>query len=185
VPLVLDDRRALARWRAAEVIIIEEISMVDAEVLDKLDTIARACRREPHKAFGGVQIIVVGDFHQLEPVPRDVALHAAAAPPPPRPKPKLAFESQAWASCRFIHVVLTKVERQAEGPFLEMLSQLRVGVFDAAPKLLASRFCPLEGDLVGATPHIYTHTLDVEAHNRGQLDLLSTPLISFPALDQL
>lgn len=187
--MVLDNPRARARWCAVDMLIFDEISMVSGEIMDKLDFIARKFAPELCKAFGGVQIIAVGDFHQLEPVPVQpatvqpaVALSHAAARPP---KPTLAFESDAWKSLEFVSVVLTQVERQADVSYVKLLAQLRVGVFDGAPKLLETRVRPLEEQLVGAIPHIYTHTRDVDAHNSQQLALLQSPSISFRAVDQL
>ena len=50
--------RALGRWRAAKVLIIDEISMIDAQLFDKLEQIARRLRGNSDKPFGGIQLLV-------------------------------------------------------------------------------------------------------------------------------
>lgn len=59
-----------ANWRKCQCLIIDEISMIDGEFFDKLETVARAVRKS-RKPFGGIQLVVCGDFLQLPPVARD------------------------------------------------------------------------------------------------------------------
>jgi len=68
VARALHDDRARKRWRETDILIIDEISMLGAEFLDKLDFIGRELRREKTKPFGGIQLIFSGDFLQLPPV---------------------------------------------------------------------------------------------------------------------
>jgi len=56
------------RWMNTKVLIIDEVSMVDGELFDKLEEIARATRNNG-RPFGGIQLIITGDFFQLPPVP--------------------------------------------------------------------------------------------------------------------
>lgn len=60
------------RWKAVEVIVIEECSMLSAVFPDLLDAVAKNLKRKFSTPFGGVQIIPVGDFHQLAPIPEFV-----------------------------------------------------------------------------------------------------------------
>eukprot|EP00029_Vermamoeba_vermiformis_P013062 TRINITY_DN7997_c0_g2_i1.p1 TRINITY_DN7997_c0_g2~~TRINITY_DN7997_c0_g2_i1.p1 ORF type:complete len:234 (+),score=24.65 TRINITY_DN7997_c0_g2_i1:44-745(+) len=59
--------RSAAWWKRAKVLIIDEVSMIDAELFDKLDFVARVVRGQ-NKPFGGIQLICSGDFFQLPPV---------------------------------------------------------------------------------------------------------------------
>jgi PIF1-like helicase len=59
---------SVARWRRTKVLIIDEISMIDSVLFEKIDHVARACRSTTHMPFGGVQLIIFGDFLQLPPV---------------------------------------------------------------------------------------------------------------------
>eukprot|EP00747_Dinoflagellata_sp_TGD_P165187 gnl/TRDRNA2_/TRDRNA2_186142_c0_seq1.p1 gnl/TRDRNA2_/TRDRNA2_186142_c0~~gnl/TRDRNA2_/TRDRNA2_186142_c0_seq1.p1 ORF type:complete len:516 (-),score=59.53 gnl/TRDRNA2_/TRDRNA2_186142_c0_seq1:158-1705(-) len=64
---VLRDANACARWQAASLLIIDEVSMVSGKLLDCLDAVGRAARRRPALRFGGLQLLFCGDFHQLPP----------------------------------------------------------------------------------------------------------------------
>lgn len=63
------NRRAAGRWKYCQTLIIDEVSMMDPELLDKLDYIARAIRRRSEKPFGGIHVVLCGDFLQLPPIP--------------------------------------------------------------------------------------------------------------------
>ena len=65
---VYDNDHAVQRWQYCRCLIIDEISMIDAAFLHKLDSIARAVRQTPRLPFGGIQLIFSGDFFQLPPV---------------------------------------------------------------------------------------------------------------------
>lgn len=70
-------------WRRAKVLIIDEVSMIDGKLLDKLAIIGSHVREDP-RPFGGLQLVLCGDFLQLPPVTRNDA------------DPVFAFESQVW-----------------------------------------------------------------------------------------
>lgn len=57
--------RVMARIKSTELLIVDEISMVEAAFFDKLEAVARAVRGRPREAFGGMQLVVVGDFLQV------------------------------------------------------------------------------------------------------------------------
>ena len=65
---VHENDHAVQRWQYCKCLIIDEISMIDAAFLHKLDGIARVVRQTPHVPFGGIQLIFSGDFFQLPPV---------------------------------------------------------------------------------------------------------------------
>jgi len=96
---------------------------------DKLDYIGRNTRHFcKHKAFGGIQLLVTGDFSQLPPVTKKREL-------------EFAFEAQCWAQCFDLQVELTKVFRQADSQtFVDILNEVRRGVLsDRAAELLSQR----------------------------------------------
>jgi ATP-dependent DNA helicase PIF1 len=85
-------------WERCKVLIIDEISMIDAELFEKLDFIGRVIRRT-NKPFGGIQLVVSGDFFQLPPVTNSL-----------EDKPReFCFKSPKWTECIDITVELTKV----------------------------------------------------------------------------
>lgn len=106
----------LRRWLDVEVLIIDEISMVDCVLFDKLDAIARKLRRV-ERPFGGIQLVLTGDFFQLPPVRkgRDDG------------SPKFCFESKIWDQAVQDTIGLTQIYRQRDPEFSTMLNQIREG----------------------------------------------------------
>ena len=68
VKKIKKNQKAKTRWMRTKVLIVDEISMVDGDLFDKLESIARAVRNNG-RPFGGIQLIITGDFFQLPPVP--------------------------------------------------------------------------------------------------------------------
>lgn len=101
VDFVKKNRKAVGRWMRSEVLIIDEVSMVDGDLFDKLAHIAKRFRRKEGTPFGGIQLIMTGDFFQLPPVTKNG-------------QPKFAFEAAAWKECIDVTVNLTKVFRQKD-----------------------------------------------------------------------
>ncbi|GAN07813.1 DNA repair and recombination protein [Mucor ambiguus] len=108
------NRRSSERWKETAVLIIDEISMVDAELFDKMDYIARRVRHTD-APFGGIQIVVTGDFFQLPPVNKDKVS-------------KFAFEAESWRAAISRTVLLTQVFRQKDGTFVRILNEMRLGI---------------------------------------------------------
>src|SRR5262249_18270756 len=92
---------ALDRWQKVKVLIIDEISMIDGDLFDKLEEIARNVRSD-NRSFGGIQVVITGDFSQLPPVPYNYTTT------------KFAFESKVWKVVMKQTIVLRKVWRQAD-----------------------------------------------------------------------
>ncbi|CAL8472054.1 g11596 [Coccomyxa elongata] len=166
---------AAKRWRMAATLIIDEISMVDGDMLDSLEEVARAVRR-CKQAFGGLQLVLTGDFHQLPPVAKGRQAMAAR---------RFAFEAHCWDSCVSTCMLLTKVYRQEDREFVDILSAVRGGRCSAAvlDKLKDRCRRPL-GLLDGILPtKLYTHTDDVDAINSRHLAELSGEAVRFVAQD--
>ena len=78
-------------WNQTDLLIIDEISMMPAELLEKLNTIGQIIRKNT-KPFGGIQLLLVGDFYQLPPVIRDTSGAGIM------PTEIFAFQSSQWSS---------------------------------------------------------------------------------------
>ena len=108
--------------REVEVIIIDEVSMLRADVLDMMDFSLRHIRRNPQK-FGGVQMLFIGDLYQLPPVVRDeneyIMKKYYASP--------FFFDAFALQDTNLLTIELTKVYRQTDETFLEILNEIRDG----------------------------------------------------------
>lgn len=109
------------RWKGCKVLIIDEISMVDGELLDKLNDIAMAIRKN-RDPFGGIQLICTGDFFQLPPVDAGSKFNQNQA------KVCFAFESKIWKNKLSSTIVLTQVFRQqGDNRLIEILNNMRMG----------------------------------------------------------
>lgn len=161
---VRSSRKAMARWRRCDVLIIDEISMIAKNMFTKLEYIAREIRGS-EEPFGGVQLIAVGDMFQLAPV----------EPGNPKGVYYYAFESPVWWKCLPHSVLLTRVHRQrADEPnhaqFLAGLSALRLGVLTPEFKRLLQACKTQPKGATGIIPTcLYAHNVDVDAMNRDEL----------------
>ena len=170
---VARSERHLKYWRACRTLIIDEISMVDADMLDKLDEVARAIRRAPGRPFGGIQLFLSGDLLQLPPVNKNR-------------QAKFAFQGTAWGKLELATVLLTKVYRQADEAFVRILNDVRFGRMtpevQAALKGCVGR--PLDDDDGIVPTKIRALNKDVEEENHAQLDRLSGRSKVFTARDE-
>jgi nucleoside-triphosphatase THEP1 len=108
-------------FRDLELLIIDEVSMVRCDTLDALDAILRYIRRKPHKVFGGVQVLFIGDLFQLPPVMPDgewSLLREYYASP-------FFFHSKAVTSSPPVYIELKKIYRQNEERFIDILNRIR------------------------------------------------------------
>lgn len=160
------------RWRRCQALIIDEISMMDGAFFDLLEAVARKVRGNS-RPFGGIQLILSGDFHQLPPVVKDQLTR------------KFTFESESWQRCIQASVQLTQVFRQNDSDFIDILAEIRAGT---APEstlraLLARCAAPLELEDGILPTQLLTHRADVDAINDRQLNSLEGNVISFTAQD--
>ena len=122
--------------REIEIIIIDEVSMLRADVLDMMDFSLRFVRRNQQE-FGGVQMLFIGDLYQLPPVVRDEHFLGQYYKSP------FFFESYALKEMPLITLELTTVYRQTDEKFLDILNDIRDGaVGDIDFETLNERYIP-------------------------------------------
>src|SRR3989338_5832170 len=154
---LLEREPLVRRVRLAHVLIIDEVSMLDAYTLTMVDRAVRTLRGLPagkagnELPFGGLQIIFVGDFFQLPPVSKG------------EPS-KFAFESPAWEEANPLYCYLSEQHRQEDGVFLELLGALRAGKLNDTHKdALRSRAeFPEDNEL---STRLYPHNANVDQVN--------------------
>ncbi|KAM9280603.1 ATP-dependent DNA helicase PIF1 [Cariama cristata] len=158
-------------WLACQHLIIEEISMVDGKFFDKLEAVARAVRKRD-EPFGGIQLIICGDFLQLPPVCKA------------NEETKFCFQAKSWRKCIHINMELTEVRRQTDKNFVSLLSAVRLGrcTEEVTRQLMQTAANSSERDGILAT-RLCTHKDDVEVTNERRLQQLSGEVHSFEALD--
>lgn len=146
------------RLQKAKVLIIDEVSMLSANVLSMVDEVVREVRHEPDLAFGGLQVVLVGDFFQLPPVSRS--------------KVEFAFESPVWGKLNPLVCYLTEQHRQDDGQFLSVLGAIRAGDWDHTHvSLITAREAEYDSIEEGV-PQLFTHNADVDRINSEQLGKL-------------
>lgn len=110
-------------YRRLELLIIDEVSMVRADLLDAIDLSLRRNRSNPHP-FGGVQLVLVGDLFQLPPVVTDEAKEILSAKAYESP---YFFSSHVFKRIEMEAVELTRFFRQEDREFIELLNRVRIG----------------------------------------------------------
>lgn len=177
---VLRSKDAVERWLTTTVLIIDEISMVSADLLELLDMIAREVKGEKDKAFGGIQLILAGDFHQLPPIFKSYGKS-------PR---SYCFTSPLWEelvlNSKENTILLTSVHRQKDPKFIHILNEFRIGEVSAGSikvlnECLVNRK-PIPNDAIIPT-RLYCTNKDVNEENKQRLDALPDELVVLEAHD--
>lgn len=106
--------------REVELIIIDEISMVRADIIDFIDKVLRVYTRNP-EPFGGKQLLLVGDIYQLEPVLKDEDRQLLQ----PFYPSSYFFNAKVWQQLPIISIELRKVYRQSDERFVSILDRIR------------------------------------------------------------
>lgn len=170
-------------WKDAKVWIIDEISMVTPEYFTALNSIGKRIRNKPNLPFGGIQIIVLGDFMQLPYIDSKYADKRKKDPSLPVNPPSL-FDCKAWKETFKKIVLLTKVQRQQNQEFVELLQRARMGeLTDEDDTVLILRMGATFPDNGIKATHIYTHKANVEAENNSNLAKLDGEVHTFLAED--
>ncbi|CAO3669897.1 unnamed protein product [Rhizopus stolonifer] len=166
-----ESKKAQERWKKTTVLIIDEISMVDAELFDKLEHIARAFRN-PSKPFGGIQVIVSGDFFQLPPVN-------------PNRATKFAFEANTWQKTITQTVMLTRVFRQKDETFVRILNEMRLGVLSQQAIDTFKSLSRKPAGIKEIEPtELYPLRNEVDLSNKLRLNALKGEVTEFKAIDK-
>ncbi len=165
--------------RSIDLLIIDEISMVRCDLLDAVDTVLRKYR-DPLKAFGGIQLLMIGDLFQLPPVVRedDARILSACYPG------FYFFESKALQKGGFEKVELMHVYRQSDPLFLSILNEIRFGTLSAQhTQMLHMRVNTDVGNQKNnESITLTTHVKKAEELNSSQLTLLKGREKSFEAV---
>ncbi|KAL4268423.1 ATP-dependent DNA helicase PIF1 [Pleurotus pulmonarius] len=169
-------RPVLDRWRVVKYLIIDEVSMLDGALFDTLETIARLVRRN-EEPFGGIQLILSGDFCQLPPVP-NTGKDGQQVPV------AFAFEAESWDRCVGRPITLTKVFRQKDQQFANMLNAMRFG--NLKPEIVEvfqSLSRPVEYDDGIMPTELFPTRSEVANANRTRLNALPGRPLLYPACD--
>jgi ATP-dependent exoDNAse (exonuclease V) alpha subunit len=135
-----------------DTLVIDEVSMVNADLMDAIDRSLRQARQRPLEAFGGVQVVLFGDPYQLAPVPGDADERAYFTD---TYRSMWFFDARVWHETELEIVELTEVHRQHDDDFKFMLNAVRFGMVtkEIADALngAGARPAPTEGAITLAT----------------------------------
>jgi hypothetical protein len=135
-----------------DTLVVDEVSMVNADLLDAMDRALRQARQKPHEAFGGVQLVLFGDPYQLAPVPGDPEERAYFAD---RYDSMWFFDARVWQDADLTIYELDTIHRQHELEFKQLLTAVRHG--EVTPEMgrrlnqVGERPPPEEGAITLAT----------------------------------
>ncbi|MBA6154503.1 helix-turn-helix domain-containing protein [Gelidibacter maritimus] len=164
--------------KSMDLLIIDEISMVRADVLDGIDKTLKRFR-DRNKTFGGVQVLMIGDLQQLSPVIRENEWQLLKQ----YYQTGYFFSSLAYQSCNAITIELKHIYRQENPKFIEILNEIRNNsLSQASADELNKRYIknikpdPKEGYIA-----LTTHNNRAEQVNTKELDALTTKVYTYRA----
>ncbi|EGD76622.1 hypothetical protein PTSG_07735 [Salpingoeca rosetta] len=148
-------------WTTAKVLLIDEVSMIDAPYFDQLEQTARRVRR-CNKPFGGLQLVLVGDFLQLPPVTKRGE------------ETQFCFQAKSWDACVHECFHLSQVHRQRDRTFVDILHRCRLGQCTPSDITYIQRSAThrLDSSHIRAT-RLCTHVKEAKQINEQQLSKLS------------
>lgn len=171
-------RNKLRIIRTVDLIVIDEISMVRADLLDAIDRVLRQYR-DKNRPFGGVQMLFIGDMQQLAPVARDDEWQLLR----PYYDTPYFFSSKALLQSQFVTVELKHVYRQNDPVFINLLNKVRTNTMDdEALALLNSRYVPrFSPKKSDGYIRLTTHNFQADEINQRELAAINNPSFTFSA----
>ena len=175
IPRIIQRPNVSHAWRKCKKLIIDEISMVSCQFFDLLDKIGRTLKKQPEKPFGGIQMILAGDFFQLPPVIRRKHHDGKV----------FCFESDAWSYLKPHVIELKHVFRQSDETLVKALADLRKGV---VTERASNTFSPCIGRQLNHSDGVYPTSLrsmthDVDTINTSSLQILTGESVTYEAQD--
>lgn len=164
--------------RSLDLLVIDEISMVRADLLDGIDKVLRRYRNRTFP-FGGVQLLLIGDLQQLPPVVKNEEQHLLSQ----YYQSLFFFGSHAYQSAQVKCIELKKVYRQSDETFINILNEVRENrlsptSINTLNQRYKENFSPSEND---GYIHLTTHNSAADRINAGEMDKLSSRIEKFEA----
>ena len=159
------------KWKTTDILIVDEISMMTPDFLEKLDRIGKHVRASL-KPWGGLQLVLCGDFFQLPPVSRGSSGISGELS-----LGRFAFESPVWKSCNLLPVVLSKIERQTDVAFQTLLNECRIGKPSplSVERMKSRQGLDWKSQQIKPTL-LFSRNADVDAINEKNIKALRKPL---------
>lgn len=172
VARVLKNGRTVARWRSVKTLIIDEVSMMSLKIFEVLDKIGRNARKQYLRPFGGIQVILIGDFYQLPPVGK-------ISDPESR---LFCFESPIWETT-FVsenHIQLRTPHRQKDPEYIQVLEEVRSGkLSEKTINILADRLGATVPDSIIKPTKLFPRNADADMVNQNMYAQIREPEILY------
>ena len=159
VSFLLEKSYLKSRFSKLKVLIIDEVSMVSPEIFASMDKVLRAFKNNP-EPFGGVQVVISGDFFQLPPVSREFK------------EKRFAWQSPVWKSLELKSCYLEEKFRQDDNRLISVLDDIRSGEVSDKSKTILEQCFHTELDAKVQATKLFTHNVDVDRINIEELNAL-------------
>ncbi|MDO8560845.1 MAG: AAA family ATPase [bacterium] len=171
------------RVRRTKILIIDEVSMLPPETLSMVDAVCREIKQNT-EPFGGIQIVLVGDFFQLPPIMKIETKNSRQTALIEESSDRFAYDSPAWKRTSPVICYLAEQYRQDDNNFLAVLSAIRHNVFgDDHLRHIKTRKIEAHTAPNGA-PKLFSHNADVDRINNEIFAKLSSEPHSFAMSSQ-
>jgi hypothetical protein len=157
--------------RETELLIIDEVSMLRADLLDAIDTLLRFIRRKKYVPFGGVQVLFIGDLQQLPPVVNDTEWKVLSR----YYQGIFFFNARVLKENPPLYIELEKIYRQQDKTFIELLNSLRENRLGSEHIKLLNSYCK-----PGFKADISEQYINLTTHNKLADDINSQSLKKLP-----
>ena len=179
IAIIQNNKKAVTRWTTTNILIIDEVSMMGQTLFEKLDYLGRIFRNTPNKPFGGILLVMSGDFLQLPPV-----------------KDEFVFKSKAWKKLELKPFIFDIPIRYEDSNFFHLLLRVRKGQQTKKDEELLYRriavykkFCEIIKDMkdeeVIKPTEAYSHKIKVEMINTYELKKLPGEEVEFERIDKI
>jgi len=174
------NKNKIAMLRELELMIVDEVSMLRADLLDAIDTMLRSIRRNRHTPFGGIQMVFIGDLLQLPPVVKDNEWQYLA----PFYQSAYFFEAKALQNNPPIYIELEKIYRQTDQDFIEILGRFRENkpLTEDLERLNRNFTSDFESKIEQGYIYITTHNYKANERNKKALEKLKGKTFTYDAI---
>jgi len=156
----LQDKTYLkTRFSKLQVLIVDEVSMVSPEIFASMDKVLRAFKNSP-EPFGGVQVVISGDFFQLPPVSKEFK------------EKRFAWQSPVWKALELKSCYLQEKFRQDDDKLIKILDEIRTGEVSLEAQSSLDDCYEKELNAKFMVTKLYTHNMDVDRINLEELEKL-------------
>jgi hypothetical protein len=172
-------KQRITLLRKMELLVIDEVSMVRADVMDAIDAILKSVRRNHHVPFGGVQLLLIGDLYQLPPVAKNDEWNLLKD----YYNSTFFFDSLAIKEQQPLLIELTKIYRQKEESFVQLLNKVRNNImeredYEQLNKRYIQNFRPAEDEKFIT---LTSHNNQADQINQSKLQSLLSPAFTYSA----